>query len=533
MFDFSSIRGKLNGLMVLVVASISLLTVFSIERFYEHINAIDDIYQNRVLEMKNLNTAGTQFSQSSALLTKLDVSAMMGHDAKMMQTDFSEGKALLKKAIVQLSRNPKNQSTESELLFQQYTQLYQQIGAFAVAGDMYAGAELVPQLEKLQNIISNVFKSDINTQSDAVEQHYQRILKTSENNIYWLLAVVLVILSVSILGIRILMQSIAKPMRKMIAFFQEIAVGNLNIRCENADLGGEMGLAGKQLNRTTGKLRDTFLDISTIASNLMTGHENKVGETQGQANSSFSTEDIVQNIASLNAMVFNVSENIETASSSIDEAKDEAESGILVNNQTIDNVKKLSEQMQENSQVIESLASETENIGAVLNVIQGISEQTNLLALNAAIEAARAGEQGRGFAVVADEVRNLAKKTQDSTLEIKQIIEQLQKQSKVAVKTINNGVEIVADNVRLSEQANQKLNHISDKVSGAQNIQSQVLRLTEEQKQLANEVKQSLKQIRELFQHTTSQSELVQKQNIEINEYGHELNVLMQQYQLE
>jgi methyl-accepting chemotaxis protein len=164
----------------------------------------------------------------------------------------------------------------------------------------------------------------------------------------------------------------------------------------------------------------------------------------------------------------------------------------------------LAEQIENTANVIHQLEEDSENIGKVLDVIKGIAEQTNLLALNAAIEAARAGEQGRGFAVVADEVRTLAGRTQESTAEINQVIEKLQLGSQKAVDVMNKSREDAQSVVEQATQAGTSLSVISTAVERINDMSSQIASAAEQQNSTAEEINRNITNISELGQETTS-----------------------------
>ena len=222
-------------------------------------------------------------------------------------------------------------------------------------------------------------------------------------------------------------------------------------------------------------------------------------------------QEIAQVAAAVNQMsstVQEVANNVATAATDAGSADQEANAGKQVVAETMHSIRALARDIQRASDVISQLQKESENIGSVLDVIRGIAEQTNLLALNAAIEAARAGEQGRGFAVVADEVRTLASRTQSSTEEIHAMIERLQSGARDAVAVMEQGRRQAEDSVVQAEKAGTSLAEITRAVSVIKDMTNQIAVASREQSQVTGEINRSIGSISEVANSTAEGSKV-------------------------
>ncbi|MGF6319271.1 methyl-accepting chemotaxis protein [Pseudomonas frederiksbergensis] len=342
-------------------------------------------------------------------------------------------------------------------------------------------------------------------------------------------------LLVGLIAAWVITRLIVTPLRSVIRVAQQIAAGDLSATIEvtRRDEIGQLMQAMQQMGA----------GLSSIVSGLQAGIEQLASSAQSlsavteQTNLEVSsqkeeTEQVATAMNQMTATVHDVARNAEEAAQAAQTADGKVESGQQVVRQSMVRIEQLADSATSASSSIESLSAEIQNIGTVLSVIKSVAEQTNLLALNAAIEAARAGEQGRGFAVVADEVRALAKRTQQSTEEIERLVSALRSAAQSSVQQIQNSGELVKLAVSDALQTESALGSIAAAVSLIQQMNQQIAAAAEEQSSVAEEINRSVTSIRA----SADQSSLAMQGNaassIELAQLGVELKGMVGHFRL-
>ncbi|SFH32051.1 methyl-accepting chemotaxis protein [Pseudomonas sp. NFACC45] len=342
-------------------------------------------------------------------------------------------------------------------------------------------------------------------------------------------------LLVGLIAAWVITRLIVGPLRSVIRVAQQIASGDLSatVQVTRQDEIGQLMLAMQQMGA----------GLSSIVSGLQAGIEQLANSAQSlsavteQTNLEVSsqkeeTEQVATAMNQMTATVHDVARNAEEAAQAAQTADDKVESGQQVVRQSMVRIEQLADSATSASSSIESLSAEIQNIGTVLSVIKSVAEQTNLLALNAAIEAARAGEQGRGFAVVADEVRALAKRTQQSTEEIERLVSALRSAAQTSVQQIQSSGELVKMAVSDALQTESALGSIAAAVSLIQQMNQQIAAAAEQQSSVAEEINRSVTSIRA----SADQSSLAMQGNaassIELAQLGVELKGMVGHFRL-
>jgi len=248
-----------------------------------------------------------------------------------------------------------------------------------------------------------------------------------------------------------------------------------------------------KLHQSINEVVNSIEPLAKVSGDLgtMTTKTSEITDQQSRA-----TDEVTRSVDEMFVSVQNVASNASSAAEAAKEADSEAKAGRSVVTQSVESINDLASEVERAAQVISKLEADTENVGTILDVIKGIAEQTNLLALNAAIEAARAGEQGRGFAVVADEVRTLASRTQDSTQEIQRVIEELQSAARSAAEVMSHSQDQARMSVEQAAKTDASLATITEKVGSITQMNMEIADATGEQEKVSNNIKTNVDGIR-------------------------------------
>lgn len=342
---------------------------------------------------------------------------------------------------------------------------------------------------------------------------------------------------IGLIIISVMSSRLVKPIREVVTRLEDIASGEgdltqrLDVKSQD-----EIGQLAKQFNAFLAKLQTTIQQVA-VTTEKISGTAESANQTaiatRESSEAQFREVDLVATASEeMTQTAALVVQNAEVAVEAASTANESASQGQEVAELSASEMVRLVEQMKVTVPVVEELAKNNANITEILAVIEGISEQTNLLALNAAIEAARAGEQGRGFAVVADEVRSLASRTQDSVGEIQQVIERVQKGTADVVAAMQESSNLADSTSNHVQQAVSALSRIFESISAINDMNSQIVRAAEEQQSVSSEVNQNVSNIRDLSAKILENAGEAEKVGQEINTLSDTQQSLMNQFKV-
>ncbi|EKA7390490.1 methyl-accepting chemotaxis protein [Vibrio parahaemolyticus] len=332
--------------------------------------------------------------------------------------------------------------------------------------------------------------------AQVAQQHYEAYL----TQVVWQTALLIVVFVALLLAA-------ARVMLRQTQYLNEaiklMASKNLSVPF-GMDCKDEYGDVARELEKTRRQLHDVIqmqINASDELATLTEVMTLSMSETKESAQEEFNEIDqLATAMSEMSSTVQTVADHAQAASSLTEQASTQAVTGQQFLQSTVAKMSELSSDIASSAQAVNQVEERVESIGSVVGTIQGISEQTNLLALNAAIEAARAGEAGRGFAVVADEVRNLAQRTQQATVEIQEMITQLQASATSAVDLMEKSVVEAAEGVELVSNAGSELDGIVAQVTQINDMNFQIATASGQQSSVAEEMSQNLTNVRELVE---------------------------------
>ncbi|KTC39853.1 methyl-accepting chemotaxis protein [Pseudomonas sp. L5B5] len=378
--------------------------------------------------------------------------------------------------------------------------------------------------------------ADIVSRSDALYQIQldRRDVESAQARSLQLTSTLLALL-VGVLAAVIITRQITRPLRETLTAVERIASGDLtqDMHITRRDELGvlQQGIArmGVTLRELIGGIRDGVTQIASAAEELSAVTE----ETSAGVNSQkVETDQVATAMHEMTATVQEVARNAEEASQAAAAADGEAREGDKVVAQAIEQIERLASEVVRSTDAMSVLQQESDKIGSVMDVIKAVAEQTNLLALNAAIEAARAGEAGRGFAVVADEVRALAQRTQKSTEEIEELVAGLQNGTQQVATVMHNSRVLTDSSVDLTRKAGASLENITRTVSNIQSMNQQIAAAAEQQSAVAEEISRSIINVRDVSEQTAAASEETAASSVELARLGGQLQMMVSHFRV-
>ncbi|MCI3948038.1 HAMP domain-containing protein [Pseudomonas syringae] len=346
---------------------------------------------------------------------------------------------------------------------------------------------------------------------------------------------VVLVMLLGILAAVVITRQITRPLRDTMAIVERIASGDLT-HTDAITRRDELGVLQQGIQRMGTTLRELISGIRDGVTQIASATEELSAVTEqtsaGVNSQKVETDQVATAMQEMSATVHEVARNAEQASVAASDADQQARDGDKVVGEAIDQIEKLAAEVVRSSDAMSVLEQESDKIGKVMDVIKAVAEQTNLLALNAAIEAARAGEAGRGFAVVADEVRGLAQRTQQSTEEIEGLVAALQNGTR-QVSGIMLGSRALTDNsVELTRKAGTSLENITKTVSNIQAMNQQIAAAAEQQSSVADEISRSIVNVRDVSEQTAEASEETAASSVELARLGGQLQMMVSHFRV-
>ncbi len=501
--------------------------------------AINQLEQARLLEQvlrysaehktEKAQKAIQEFEKFATLVDKeikeAEVIAQQGIDSAHSNKVKQEFSTLLEK-LKGIDKEHANFDAHAEEVFQELKKgSSQKIDALMV--------KIEKEEEKLNHELNLLVTEIENFTAESIKQAEHE----EESAVRTLAILMAAALLIGIITCIITVKSITTPLRKVVEVFSKISDGDLRIKDLEVKGTDELGVLTLSLNKMKSNLSAIIEQISGLSEHVASATtELSASSTQivaGADTQSNQTNQVATAMEEMSATVIEVAKNSQGASEASSETQQIAVQGGDVVRRAVDGMMAVADTVRESASTVEALGKSSDEIGAIISVINDIADQTNLLALNAAIEAARAGEQGRGFAVVADEVRKLAEKTTKATKEIANMIKTIQNDTKGAMTSMHEGTKQVEEGVQLASEAGESLQQIVSSVDRVTDMVRQIATAAEQQSATTEEISSNITNIATVTTENTDGVRQVSVATEDLAKIAEDLKEIVSSFKLE
>jgi methyl-accepting chemotaxis protein len=365
----------------------------------------------------------------------------------------------------------------------------------------FATGTVAPIYAKPAAAVAELVESNLKEGEDLFAHDTARY---RSSRLTFIISISIIVLLALVFG-NLIANSVSRPLQSVFETLQQVASGNLKARSSISSR-DEMGMLAEEVNITAEKLNEIISLVASnsekVASSATELHATAYEMASGAEEMAAQAGTVATASEEMSATSSDIARNCHTAAAGAGYASQAAQAGSAVVENTVHVMSRIAGRVNETARTVETLGSRSDQIGEIIGTIQDIADQTNLLALNAAIEAARAGEQGRGFAVVADEVRALAERTTKATREIGEMIKAIQTETKSAVAAMEEGVREVESGTMEASKSGEALQSILDQINSVNSQVEQIATAAEEQTATTSEISSNIQQINDVVQHT-------------------------------